>query len=188
MGRGGRGTDCGPGVAGWRGALGAPAFRRWRCRVGRGAPRCSLFKRPAEAPRAWPALAAQTCRGWVHAFPSAAAAVGAGAERLRSPRPLVLPGAPAPSRSLPSPRLPRSPCLSLALQRALSLALIFSCCCCCCRGAAGRPDLGRLRSPLGSRSTPFPARSPRLDPAARSRVARSLRLGRRARRGRSRAG
>lgn len=100
--------------------------------------------------------------------------MGARAERLRSPRPLALPGAPAPSRSLPSPRLPCSPWLSLALQRALSLALIFSCCCCCCRcrGAAGRPRLGRLRALLGSRSAPFLARSPRPDPAPRSRLAR----------------
>lgn len=107
--------------------------------------------------------------GQARAFSSAAAAAGAGAERLRSPRPLVL-GAPAPSRSLPSRRLPRSLCPSrapsLARSPARSLArshffLLPS----GCRGASGRPPLGRLRSLLGSRSTPFPAASPRPDPA-----------------------
>lgn len=113
----------------------------------------ALFKRPAEALRARPALAAQTCRaglGWADAFLSAAAAAGAGPSGCGPLAPSCSEHS-SPSRSLPSPRLPRSPCLSLALIFFL-LPL------------PRRPHLGRLRPLVDSRSTPFLARSPSAGP------------------------
>ena len=129
---------------------------------GRGwAPGSSLFKRPAEAAR-WAPLP-HKLGGPGPRLPERGRGRGRGAEPPRLPRPSW-------SRSPPLSRLHCSPVSrslsrSLALQRALSLALLFLLLPCGCRGAAGRPHLSRRRSRLGSRSTAFPARSPRPDAA-----------------------
>lgn len=156
MGRGGRGKDCGRGVAGWRGALGAPAFRRWRCRVGRGAPRCSLFKRPAEAPRAWPALAAQTCRA---GFTPSRVRQRQWAPGLSGCGPL----APSCSRALPPPpaasplRVFLAPPVSRSLSSALSRSLSFFP---AAAAAAAAPPGARISAGCARRSAPAPLPSP----------------------------
>lgn len=111
------------------------------------------LKRPAEAPCARPALAAQTCRAGLALLECSSSSSGRGSRAAAVRSPPRAPGRPRPSRSRPSPRPPRSPGLSLPLAR----ALIFFCCRFCrCRGAAGRPHLGRLRQLPGSRPAPFP--------------------------------
>lgn len=143
MGRGGRGSSR-RGVEGG-GRSESTGFRRWS--AGRGAPRCSLFKRPAEAPRARPAPAAQTCRvGWRRL--ACGRGRGRGAERLRSPRPSCS-GRSRPSRSLPSApawlSLPLAPSTARSLARSHFFLLPLP----------RRPHLGRLRQ----RSAPAPLAS-----------------------------
>lgn len=120
------------------------------------APRCSLFKRPAEAPRARPAPAAQTCRvGWRRL--ACGRGRGRGAERLRSPRPSCS-GRSRPSRSLPS--APAWLSLPLAPSTARSLARShFSCC--RCRGARTSVGCASGRLPLHSLPSPEPSVGPR---------------------------
>lgn len=88
-------------------------------------------------------------------------------QRLRLPRPLALPGAPALSRSLPSQRLPRS-LVSRSLSRSLSSALSSSLSFFFLlllplprRREAPAPRPAALAG--RSRSAPFPARSSRPD-------------------------
>lgn len=102
--------------------------------------------------------------GWAGAFLSAAAAAGAGLSGCGPLAPSCS-GRSSPSRSLPFQRLPRSPCLSLAL--------IFS----CCRYRGARTSAGCARWSAPAPLASYPG-APRPDPDSQSCVARSLRLGR----------
>lgn len=111
----------------------------------------ALFKRPAEALRCRPALAAQTCRaglGW--RLLECGSGRGSRAEWLRSPRPLVLRAL----QPLPQPPLSASASLSLSLARSHFFLLPLP----------RRPHLGRLRPLVSSRSTRFLPRSPSAGP------------------------
>lgn len=137
----------------------------------------ALFKRLAEALRARPALAAQTCRaglGWC--FLECGSGRRSRAEWLRSPRPLVL-GALQP---LPQPPLSASASLSLSLARShFSPAAAAA-------APAPRPatPAGRLplysfpspeplgRTPIPRASSPAPSGSDAGLPGGRSRACR----------------
>lgn len=167
MGRGERGSRrrgwCG-GVAGSWASPSLPAVEVW----GRwcGLPG-ALFLKGRRKPRARPHLQSKLGGQGLRLPECGGSRVGAG---LSGCGPL----APSCSRRPPPPAasplgvflacsLARSPARSQARSPFFLLP-------CGCRGAPGRPHLSRLSSLLGSRSTPFLARSPRPDPAPRSRL------------------
>lgn len=143
---------CG-GVEGRFGSPGLPAVEV-RGRKG-GAPRCSLFKRPAEARRAWPALAAQTCRA------------GFTPSRVRQWAPGLSgcgPLAPSCSRALPPPpaasplRVFLAPPVSRSLSSALSRSLSFFPA--AATAAAAAPPGARISAACARRSARAPLPSP----------------------------
>lgn len=161
MGRGGRGSRRQGGCGGAAGRGVSPSLAAEKCGVG-GGPQAAPSLKGRRKPRAGPPPP-RKLGGPGPRLPERGRGRRRGAEPPRLPRPSC-------SRSPPLSRLRCSPVSrslsrSLALRRALSLALLFLLLPCGCRGAAGRPHLCRRRSRLGSRSTAFPARSPRPDSA-----------------------